>query len=276
MPQDITDVDEFTSPCTAPADGDTRNATSVLTPLQKLANRTRWLYNKITNGVPRVQYFADLTSLKAVTGQVDGDVALALDGLGRMGIYRYDTAYSGAEVSPYYLKPTGFLDGTSGRWVHLFYNYGITESDDSLNRWTFNGPGRVVEALEAVVTSPSSNVYADSASWQDVGLSLTKTLVLGDIVQLAATAVWAVDVAEKLNFRIRVEAPGGNSALDGSQLELDPIGVGKKNLFHATGKWTATEAGSHVFKLQILVQAGGPYNATLYAQRALHGLWIRP
>lgn len=274
MPQDITDVDEFTSPCTAPADGDTRNATSVLTPLQKLANRTRWLYNKITNGVPRIKFYSDIADLRDLTGMVNGDVVVVNDTY--LGLYVYDTGVSGAEVYPWSIKPTGVLDGASGRWRHIFNTFGVTSATLGSNKWIFNSPGRVVEALEAVVTSPSSNTYADSASWQDVGLSLTKTLVIGDIIQLAATTVWAVDTTDSVSYRLRVEAPGGNSVLDGSQHEVNPIAANKKNLFHATGKWTAAEAGSHTFKLQILVQAGGSYNATLYAQRALSGLWIRP
>jgi len=46
VPVDITDVDEFTDPITAPAGGDVRNSASVVSPVQKLSNRTRYLQNK--------------------------------------------------------------------------------------------------------------------------------------------------------------------------------------------------------------------------------------
>jgi hypothetical protein len=47
MPTTITDVNAFTDPITAPAGSDARVAASVVDPVQKLANRTRWLANLI-------------------------------------------------------------------------------------------------------------------------------------------------------------------------------------------------------------------------------------
>lgn len=46
MPIDITDVDIFTDPITAPAGADAANAASIVDPVQKLSNRTRHLYNR--------------------------------------------------------------------------------------------------------------------------------------------------------------------------------------------------------------------------------------
>lgn len=277
MPVNLTEADEFTANVSVPVPleaGSIADGSPLKNGLQALANRTRHFYNRLTSGVKRIQYFSDLADLRDVTGMSAGDVSVVNDTY--LGLYVYDAAATGAEVYPWSIKPTGKADIDPGRWRHIFNTFGVTSATLGDNKWIFNSPGRVVEALEAVVTSPSSNVYSDSASWQDVGLSLTKTLVIGDIIQLAATTVWAVDTTDSVSYRLRVEAPGGNSVLDGSQHEVNPIAANKKNLFHATGKWTAAEVGSHTFKLQILVQAGGSYNATLYAQRALHGLWIRP
>lgn len=50
MPVNITDVDAFTDPITAPAGADAANAASVVQIAQKLANRTRYLFNRIENG----------------------------------------------------------------------------------------------------------------------------------------------------------------------------------------------------------------------------------
>lgn len=47
MPQNVTDVDAFTDPITAPAGADVRDSASVLQIAQKLANRTRWLANML-------------------------------------------------------------------------------------------------------------------------------------------------------------------------------------------------------------------------------------
>lgn len=277
MPVNLTDSSTFTTPVQVPDAGDPVGAGAgsyLRAALQAFANRTKYLYDLVTGGVKRIQYFSDIADLRDVTGMAAGDVAVVNDTY--LGLYIYDTGVSGAEVYPWFIKPTGVLDGTSGRWRHIFNTFGVNNATLGNNKWVFNGPGRVVEVLESVVTSPSSNTYSDSASWQDVGVSITKTLVTGDLILLAATVAWAVDADEEVSYRIRVEAPGGNSVLDGTLHEVSPITTTKKNLFHTAGKWTATEDGSHVFKLQILVQAGGPYNATLYAQRGMQGVWVRP
>lgn len=52
MATNITDVDEFTDPVTAPADGDAANAATFLAGLQKLSNRTRFLLNKVWVATP--------------------------------------------------------------------------------------------------------------------------------------------------------------------------------------------------------------------------------
>lgn len=231
----------------------------------------------LTEGVSRIQFYSSIAALQAVTGQSAGDVALALDSLGRLGLYHYNLDYSGPNIIPYVIKPAAFADVTSGRWVHLFHNYGAYDTDASgNNKWFCPGPGRVVETLESVVTSPSSTTYSDSPSWQDTGLSITKNLVSEDVITLQAIADWSVDPNEALSFRIRVDAPGGGGAIDGSQRTLEAIGANKRMLAMTQARWTAGESGSHTFKLQILVSAGGPYEAKLYAQRSMTGLWIRP
>lgn len=53
MPVNITDVDAFTDPITSPAGADPANAASVLQIAQKLANRTRYLYNLLVGSGTR-------------------------------------------------------------------------------------------------------------------------------------------------------------------------------------------------------------------------------
>lgn len=49
MPSNITDSDTFTTTVQAPNDGETANAASLITTfVQALANRTKWLYNRLT------------------------------------------------------------------------------------------------------------------------------------------------------------------------------------------------------------------------------------
>jgi hypothetical protein len=51
MPTNLTDVSTFSSPVAVPASGDSRTAASVSTPFQSLANRTKYLYDALLNGV---------------------------------------------------------------------------------------------------------------------------------------------------------------------------------------------------------------------------------
>lgn len=280
MPVNLTENDEFTASVSVPLPleaGSIAEGGPLRSGIQALANRTRHFYNRFVAGVKRVQFFSDLTSLQAVTGQSAGDVALAIDSLGRLGIYHYSLSFSGPNILPYVVKPAALVDGDPGRWVHFFHHYGAFDTDVSgNNKWTYPGPGRVVEALEAVVTSPSSNVYATSGSWQDIGLEITKTLVAGDVVTLHGLVTWAVDSDEDIQFRLRVENTSGGSVLDGGPVVVDPIAVNKRNQVAITGRWTASESLSHTFKLQMFADAGVPFDTTLYAQRRLSGLWIRP
>lgn len=50
MTTNITDVDEFTDPIVAPDDGDAANGTAFQLSPQGLANRTRWIINRLLNG----------------------------------------------------------------------------------------------------------------------------------------------------------------------------------------------------------------------------------
>lgn len=180
MPTNLSDVSTFTSPVAVPADGDARNAASVQTPFQALANRTKWLYDKITNGVPRVQFYSSTAALANVTGQVNGDVAI-VNGT-YLGVYIYDTGVSGADLSPWFVKPTGFLDGASGRWKHLFYSFGVNASAIyNENRWIIP-PANHLPAAPSFATSNSGTVTM-TGSYQDVGPSVTiNSLLVGDVL----------------------------------------------------------------------------------------------
>jgi hypothetical protein len=54
MPQDIADVDAFTDPMTAPAGTDPADSASILAALQKAANRTRYLLNRLELALGRL------------------------------------------------------------------------------------------------------------------------------------------------------------------------------------------------------------------------------
>jgi hypothetical protein len=118
MPTNLTDTSAFTDPVQVPTAGDPVSAgpgTYLRNALQALANRTRYLYD----GVPRIRNVANTAALKAITGAVNGDVAILNGGqiyLYKSGAtvgtdlagYRYDSGVStGFWASPLYYITTG-------------------------------------------------------------------------------------------------------------------------------------------------------------------------
>ncbi len=69
MSQNITDVDAFTEPVTAPATGEAADQATFLAGLQHLANRTRYLYNRLGQ-IPTLA--ANKILARASTGATEG------------------------------------------------------------------------------------------------------------------------------------------------------------------------------------------------------------
>lgn len=129
MPTNLTDSSTFTSPIQVPANGDPVDAgpsDPLRAGFQGLANRTKYIKDLLDGGVRRVQYYSSTTALAAVTGMVNGDVAIVNSTY--LGLYIYDTSNSGAAVLPWFVKPDGYADGTPGRWRHLFHSFGVNAS----------------------------------------------------------------------------------------------------------------------------------------------------
>lgn len=74
MPQNITDVDAFTSPVEAPAGADVQSSANMLALLQKYANRTRYLFNRLVEPAP-VARCTVLTPFVGFGGRAGGDAA---------------------------------------------------------------------------------------------------------------------------------------------------------------------------------------------------------
>ena len=92
MPKDLTDSSTFTAPVSVPVDSDPRNAASVETPFQALANRTRYLLNQIeTDGALEVE-------LSPISG-VQGETGISAWDYGAgVGAPSVDSAANGSEL----------------------------------------------------------------------------------------------------------------------------------------------------------------------------------
>lgn len=102
MPSNLTDVSSFDA-VSAPVGADIRNAASVRSSLQTVANRTKYL-------VDRHDALADIAALKAVASPADGLVRFVK----AKGVYRFDIGSAAAEDLPFVVQPT--VGG--GRWIH--------------------------------------------------------------------------------------------------------------------------------------------------------------
>lgn len=103
MPTNLTDVDSFDT-ATGPTGADIRNAADVRSHLQKLANRTRYLFN-------RINPLADTAALKAIntTGMSTG-VSRFVTG---QGDFTFDSTSLLTENIPFVITPTT----GPGRWI---------------------------------------------------------------------------------------------------------------------------------------------------------------
>lgn len=277
MPVTLTEADAFGASVSFPAPldaGSVADGSPLKNFAQEIANRTRWVKNLLDGGVKKIRTVADLTALRGITGQANGDIAFATDSLGRRAFWLYDTSSSGAEAAPYRIKPTGFADVTAGRWVHFLAYFGIAQATEADNKLQFRGLGSIVEIIDR---HDASTTTFSAAAWENVtGLSISKSLTIGDVLDVESILVWATDDASATqSFRLRVETPSGNAVLDGTETTLHAIANGKRMQVVMRGRYTATEGGTHTINTQVNTSAGGPVNVTAYL-RSSRGLWIRP
>jgi hypothetical protein len=105
MPSNLTDTSSFDA-VSGPVAVDIRNAASVRNALQTLANRTRYLYERL---LP----LADIATLKAISSPADGLVRTVKS----KGVYVFDSASVLGEAIPFVVAP----NAGSGRWLHVLY-----------------------------------------------------------------------------------------------------------------------------------------------------------
>jgi hypothetical protein len=111
MTSQITEVDQFDATLDRPNNGETADASTLLTLLwQKLSNRTRFLYNEVrSRGVRRIRC-GTLAEMQALTGAQTDDVFWVR----HQGLYIKTT--SGAAGAPF-----GYAAADSGNWYHCLY-----------------------------------------------------------------------------------------------------------------------------------------------------------
>ena len=183
MPANVTDSSTFTSPIVVPTDGDTRNAASVLTAFQGLANRTKYPYDFITNGVPKIRFASNATALKALTGMTDKEACL----VPMVGLFFFRSGAAGSEVGTW-LYPA---DDASGYWynalVSLYDVGGFSGTDPRLNTATIRVANSILYHRTKTITSPSSTSMTFDGSGDYITTLTTDnytSLQNGDVVSV--------------------------------------------------------------------------------------------
>jgi hypothetical protein len=280
MPTNITDVSTFSDPVVGPADGDTRNASSVLTGLQHLANRTRWIYDLLTStGIGRVRTVASVGALKALASPSPGDVVILLVGIPQVYIFR-SVALAGTDITGMRYDSTTVAGQWVSPWFYLADVSGTFAPGPRLDVQVLPPPNRVVDIPESIVSSPSSLSWTSGGTWRALDASLASvSLQEGDIVYLSGSCTWSTNdaVDGEVDFRLYVSAPGGAGAVDGTLVQnLLVSGADKRQHMNLNGRYRVTGTGVHTFTMELLGSGAAPFDFFVFGNRTLRAIIFRP
>lgn len=164
MPKNLTDSDIFTTPISVPVDTDARNAASVETPFQALANRTKFLHSRSE---------AEQVFIKKIPGAAFRSVKL--------------TAHAGTVADGWTLDGTGsgYFDSTlkaTDRYSFCVLDLGLyLPNEFEFTSIEFNitpgtarapAPNRVLVEMHMTVNGTSNVLFSS----YDDGLPLTQTI----------------------------------------------------------------------------------------------------
>lgn len=269
MPQNITDVDTFTVTVQAPASGEPRTADSVKTPVQGLADRTRWLYNRALDRIG----VANSAALKALAAPADGAFRIVTSA-GALGLYRFRAGTPlGADYAPFVYDAN---DG-SGYWEHLMARLmvlgGYGGNQPRLDTGTIRVPNSIVGIYETVETSPNYvQVSPASGGWEDSGFQVVQAHTIGDKVLLRAGFGLASDLNGCL-VRLAVTS-GGTTEIVGTQRSVGVVDNGFTVPVEISGLYIIPSTGNYTFKVQVQGAIGS--DLRLYLHRRLEQIVIRP
>jgi hypothetical protein len=264
MPANIVDISNFDDPVTAPSDSDAGLASGELrNTVQKLADRTRYLYDKWFNVV------VSLAALKALTGMTNGEKRFVRG----HGWYEFRASDLAVEISPWILEPSAF---GAGRWYHeladlLAANLGIA---------TLSSTGKLVQAVPNRMMQFASDWFNDyttnSATQVDVSgasIALGTAGVVGDLVHV--TAHFGIQaVGAGLVDIVVTEAGGADVPVSGAGYTYSG---GTTPAFRAGaigGVHPVGNPGAIVVKLR--ARGDGTNNCTVYAPGLLTATHMRP
>lgn len=154
MPVNLTEVSAFTDPVVVPTGGDAHNAASVRTPLQALANRTRFLYDQLGLAslavdaltARPIRTVASIGALKALTGMTGGELAIVAPANQPLAILMFTAAVIAPDNDRWVVAPTA----GGGTWFNVLAGYATDTggADGHSLRWAVDVPNRIVSVSE--------------------------------------------------------------------------------------------------------------------------------
>lgn len=279
MPANVTDSSTFTSPIVVPTDGDTRNAASVLTAFQGLANRTKYVKDFLDNGVPKLRFASNATALKALTGMTDKEVCL----VPMVGVFFFRSGAAGSEVGTW-LYPA---DDASGYWynalVSLYDVGGFSGTDPRLNT--------------ATIRVANSILYHQGKSWTTASTAMTfggsgdyvTTFTSDNMTSLQqedqVTAIFSADSIEPDNASgagliLQYSTDGGGTYTDiaasESTVVFDPLPASARRVPISVQARFNLGAGQTQLMFRVKGKGSSGAAATLYGPLRFYVLATRP
>jgi hypothetical protein len=198
MPHILTETATYDASVTVPDDGDAVTAAAFNAAYQALADRTKYLRDKLAAGDVQVHRYASLSAMAGVQ-PADGTVAVIAGSNASENDYVFDASSSAAALSIYVVVPTGAP--TTGRWilasVPILFNAGHDGASARLYTPPANGTILPSDADpgSTFITAPASPIIlTNTGSWQIVNdgsdpawQTNVLSLLVGDIVTVEAT-----------------------------------------------------------------------------------------
>ena len=252
MPQNLVDVSQFDAAVTVPVDGDVRNAASVQTGFQNVANRTRYISNLIANGLIQAQPVASIAALTALPAPTTNALAF----VPFWGLYVFDTASTAAAMSNHVIVPASAP--ASGRWKNAEAPYvALGGAGGTVPQWQIPIPNAmnvmpIVKQLNAgPYTVTTLGAYTDSGVASD-----PITCLAGDVLEVEAWGSLRNDNVNGNMVQARIVGNNGvsNIALNGV-VTLQPnmnANIAGQAPFYLSEVYTAA-AATYTFKIQLFI-----------------------
>jgi hypothetical protein len=277
MPSALTETSTFDSQVLVIDDGDDLEKANLAPPHQALANRTKYLKDRIEGtGVKRLQYIATTAALKTNASHDDGDVAV----VNSVGLYRF----SNGIVIDDGLRKIAATAGTAGTWFLVAAGGAAYNVPGGIAGLDAAGKVDVAQQHNAIVGSYGAKMPGNTASgsisasatfpaaYSSFSLSLG-ALLKDDIVHVDGTANVVVGGVVTVEIYVATSvspAAGGKTGAMGTARDSatgDPLAL-------AGGRFVVPSNGTYL-AFYVVTQAALQSSTYLWQSAAAEGTSLR-